>query len=54
MFKIVHGDVEKTVVKGKERIYAKNNNRIIISDEAMKVLQKKWQEKVENGGFTYW
>ncbi len=53
MFNINHGDVEVGIHGGQKRIYAKRNNHITISNEAMKLLQEKWKEKVANNGFTY-
>ncbi len=53
MFKITHGDIEVGIYGGKQRIYAKKNNNITISNEWMKTLQQKRKEKVENNGFRY-
>jgi hypothetical protein len=50
MYQINHGDIE---VGQDNRIYAKPNNKIIIDNNVTKLLQKKSEEKINNGGFNY-
>jgi hypothetical protein len=50
MYQINHGDVE---VGQDNRIYAKPNNKIIVDNNVTKILQKKSEEKINNGGFNY-
>jgi len=50
MYQIMHGDVE---VGADNKIYAKSNNKIIVDNNVVHILQKKSQEKIKNGGFNY-